>query len=375
MENNARKPYTFDRVVRIVIALVVVVGIILLLNRLKGVLLPFLVAWLIAYMINPLVEWNARIMRLPKRILAILITFAEIAIALTMIGLIVVPMIINETQHLYHLLTVYVNSTEKIPFLPIALQDFLRQHITLEKISALLSHDQWMNLGQELAKQLHHVFTTSVHGIATLISWGIVLLYIFFILQDYDSIIKGFGKLIPKQYRNTVARIGNDVKESMNRYFRGQALIATVVGLLHCIGFLIIGLPMAIPLGILVGLLNLVPYMQILSYIPAALLCIIGAADGGGNFWLLAGLTVAVFIIAQIIQDGFLIPRIMGNATGLNPAIILLSLSIWGSLLGFIGIIIALPLTSLLLSYYQRYIIEQGNTEESTDLTNTEQDS
>lgn len=375
MENNARQPYTFDRVVRIVIALVIVVGIILLLNRLKGVLLPFLVAWLIAYMMNPLVEWNARIMRLPKRILAIFVTFIEIAIALTLIGLLVVPMIVNETQHLYHLLTVYVNSSKNIPFLPVALQDFLRQHITLERLSTLLSHDQWMELGENAAKQLRNILTTSVHGIATLISWSIVLLYIVFILQDYDSIIKGFGRLIPHRYRNIVSRIGNDVKESMNKHFRGQALIAGITGVLHCIGFLIIGLPMAIPLGILVGLLNMIPYMQILSYIPAAILCIIAAADGGGNFWLMAGLTTAVFVIAQIIQDGFLTPRIMGSVTGLNPAIILLSLSIWSSLLGFVGLIVALPLTTLLLSYYQRYIIEQGNTKENTDITTTKQDS
>lgn len=375
MESNARKPYTFDRVVRIVITLAIIATIILLLNRLKGVLLPFLVAWLIAYMINPLVEWNERFMRLRSRTIAILASFLEIGAAITLIGLIVIPMIINETQHLYNLISVYVSSTPNIPLLPDALQEFLRQHITLEKIGALLNHDQWRDLGKEIFDQIRNIVTTSVHGIASLISWSIVILYIFFILKDYDSIITIFGRLIPHRYRSTAYRIGNDLKDSMNRYFRGQALIATIVGILHCIGFLIIGLPMAIPLGILVGVLNLVPYMQILSYIPALLLCIIGAADGDTNFWLLAGLTVAVFIIAQIIQDGFLIPHIMGNAVGLNPAIILLSLSIWGSLLGFIGLIVALPLTSLLLAYYQRYIIGEEKANKQPNTTPTEQDS
>lgn len=371
MENKIRKPYTFDRVVRIVITLVVVIAIGLLINRLKGVLLPFLVAWLIAYMINPIVEWNERFFRLPNRTTAIFATFLEIGIALTLIGLTVIPMIINETQHLYHLLSVYVSSTPDIPLLPDALEEFLRQKITLERISALLNHEQWRDLGRELFEQIRKIVTTSVHGIVSLISWSIVILYIFFILKDYESIIQSFDKLIPHRYRHIAHRIGNDLKESMNRYFRGQALIATIVGILHCIGFLIIGLPMAIPLGILVGLLNLVPYMQILSYIPAFILCIIGAADGGGNFWLLAGLTVAVFVVAQIIQDAFLIPHIMGNAIGLNPAIILLSLSIWGTLLGFIGLIIALPLTSLLLAYYQRYITDEENTNKTNYINNS----
>ena len=85
----------------------------------------------------------------------------------------------------------------------------------------------------------------------------------------------------------------------------------------------------------------------------------------GTNFWVLCGLTIVVFLVAQVIQEVYLTPRIMGNATGLNPAIILLSLSTWGSLLGFVGLIIALPLTSLLLAYYQRYIIDDDDIAKS----------
>ena len=373
MENHFDKPFTFDRVARIVFSIIIIAVVLLFINSIKSVLLPFLVAWLIAYIINPVVEWNQRILRLQKRTPAIFITFGEIAVALTLIGLIVIPMIIHETRHLYELVSLYVQSSNTIPLIPASVQDFLRQYITSERIGALLSPQEWIKLGQDLLTQIGKIVSTSVHGLATFISWAIVLLYIFFILQDYEAVINLFGRLIPHRYRPIANKIGRDVKESMNRYFRGQALIAALNGLLHCIGFLIIGLPMAIPLGILVGVLNLIPYMQILSYIPALFLCIIGAADGGSSFWVLGGLTIAVFVIAQIIQEAFLTPRIMGNATGLNPAIILLSLSIWGSLLGFAGLIIALPLTSLLLAYYQRYIIgeksEQNNQNTNTSIT------
>ncbi len=374
MNTEFNKPFTFDRVVRIVIAIVSVTLILLFINSIKSVLLPFLVAWLIAYLMNPLVEWNQRTMRLKSRIPAIFISFAEIAITLTLIGLIVIPMIINETRHLYDLVSLYVQSSHNIPFVPETIQDFVRQYITTERIGALLSTQEWIKLGQDALEQIGKIFMTSIHGLATIVSWAIVLLYIFFILQDYEAVINLFARLIPHQYRPITTKIGQDVKESMNRYFRGQALIAALNGLLHCIGFLIIGLPMAIPMGILVGILNLIPYMQVLSYIPALFLCIIGAADGGSSFWVLGGLTIAVFIIAQIIQEAVLTPRIMGNATGLNPAIILLSLSIWGSLLGFVGLIIALPLTSLLLAYYQRYIIGEKSDENTKLTTTTETD-
>lgn len=369
MDDSFNKPFTFDRVVRIIIALATIVVLVLLINRLKDVLLPFLVAWLIAYLMNPLVEWNQRLFRLPKRLIPIFLAFIEIGIVCLLIGIIIVPMIIDETQHLFNVLTTYSKTNENLPIIPVVLQDFLRQHITLDSISAMLSPQEWRALGQKLLQQTGNLVTSSLQGVVSFISWGIVILYIIFILLDYHTIIKGFARLIPHRYRPIVSQIAGDIKDGMNRYFRGQALIATLNGILHCIGFLIIGLPMAIPLGILVGVLNMVPYMQILSYIPALFLCIIGAVDGGANFWVLGGLTIAVFLVAQVIQEAFLTPRIMGDATGLNPAIILLSLSIWGSLLGFVGLIIALPLTSLLLAYYQRYIIGDKSPHTTTAVT------
>ena len=186
-----------------------------------------------------------------------------------------------------------------------------------------------------------------------------VLLYVVFILLDYESIANGWVHLVPRRYRPIVVGICNDVKDGMNRYFRGQALVALCVGILHAVGFLIIDFPLAVGLGLLIGLLNMVPYLQIIGYIPTVILAMLKAADTGGNFWLILLGAVIVFVLVQAIQDMILVPRIMGKITGLNPAIILLSLSVWGSLMGMLGMIIALPLTTLMLSYYQRFIINK----------------
>jgi len=105
-------------------------------------------------------------------------------------------------------------------------------------------------------------------------------------------------------------------------------------------------------------LLNMVPYLQLLGFVPTILLAIVKAADTGQNFWVILLLALVVFAVVQMIQDTFLTPKIMGHVTGLNSAIILLSLSVWGSLLGILGMIIALPLTTLLISYYQKYVIK-----------------
>ena len=142
----------------------------------------------------------------------------------------------------------------------------------------------------------------------------------------------------------------------MRRYFRAQALVASLTGLICAIGFVLIGLPLGILLGALVGLLNMVPYLQIIAIVPAIILALIHALETGMSIWLVLALTGLVFVIAQIIQDGVLVPRIMGKVTGLSPAAIMLSLSIWGKLLGLLGLIIALPVSFLLLAYYRSFL-------------------
>ena len=155
----------------------------------------------------------------------------------------------------------------------------------------------------------------------------------------------------------------NDVERELNNYVRGQGLVALIMGVLFCIGFTIIDFPMAIGLGIMIGIMDLVPYLHTFALIPTVLLALLKSADTGQNFWFILIMALLVFIIVQLICDMVVTPKVMGKAMGLNPAILLLSLSVWGALLGFIGLIIALPLTTLLMAYYQRYVTKDSENE------------
>ncbi len=352
-----RQPYTFDRVVRILFGAVFVVGLFYLIYILRGALLPFLVAWIVAYMLNPLVEYNKRVFKLKGRVLAITLTFVEVIITFALLCVLVLPSVIDEIGVMRKLLSDYVYNSSSIPFVPQEVHDFIQQNIDFSQLSSLLSREQWLSIIEDSFSGAWGFITGSVGEIINIVSWLIVLLYIVFILLDYDKILVGFQRMIPQKYRPTVVSIVNDIEMSMNRYFRGQAVVAGLVGILFCIGFLIVGLPMAIVLGLFIGLLNMVPYLQLVGFIPTILLCLVSASETGTNFWLLFGACILVFIVVQLIEDIFIVPRVMGKVTGLNPAIILLSLSIWGTLLGFVGMIIALPLTTLFLSYYERYVI------------------
>ena len=185
----------------------------------------------------------------------------------------------------------------------------------------------------------------------------IVLFYLVFLLADYDHFQAAWPNMIPEDYRAATLDFLHEFAEGMRRYFRGQAAVAAIVGVLFATGFALIGLPMGILLGLFIGLLNMVPYLQIVGAVPAFLLAALGALASGGNVWIALALCGLVFAVVQTLQDMVLVPRIIGRSLGLNPVAILLSLSIWGRLLGALGLLIALPMTCLLLAWYRRNLV------------------
>ena len=354
-----RRPYTFDRVVRLVLSALGVIGAIWLIDILSSVLLPFVVAWLIAYLLEPLVQYNRKLLRVRRRVLPVMITLFECVLLLSAVSVFVVPSVLNEMHHLAGAVTTYSVEHNNVSQIPAEIQDYIRENIDFVAISKQLTGQDWRSLLSTVGSFIAGGYDV-VMGV---FSWFVVLLYIVFIMLDYERLLLGFRHLVPPRYRNVTFGILDDVTRSMNHYFRGQALVASIVGVLFAIGFLIIGMPMAIVLGLFIGLLNMVPYLELISLVPATLLCLVWSVDGGRSFWNLWFSAMAVYIVVQCIQDLFLTPKIMGHAMGLNPALILLSLSIWGTLMGFIGLIIALPLTTLLLAYYDRYITRSENGE------------
>ena len=356
-----RKKITFDSFIRAVILGAIIIGVLMLLKRLSGVLLPFFLAWLIAYLIYPLVSFFQHKLRLKNRIISIFCALLTLSIIGSVAFYLLVPPMIQEFLRVKDLLIEYFSTTHTASNVPTTLSEFIRQNIDLHILEQMFSQENILDALKVTVPKLWALISESINLLFGFFTVFLILLYIVFILLDYESISEGWAHLMPKKYRKTVTGILNDVKDGMNRYFRGQALVALCVGILFSIGFLIIDFPLAIGLGLFIGALNMVPYLQIIGFVPTIMLAILKAADTGDNFWFIIASAAAVFIVVQIIQDGYLVPRIMGKITGLNPAIILLSLSIWGSLMGMLGMIIALPLTTLMLSYYQRYIINQEN--------------
>lgn len=364
------KPFTFDRVVRLLVSLIVLISLFLLFRRLSGVLVPFFVAWLIAYLLNPAVNFFQNTLRFRIRIIAVLTTLILfIALLVTGVYLLTAP-ITKEIIEMSSLVANFAQSQQDLSFLPDSWELYLKETASMEKVQEFFTIEKITSLSQEILPRVWTLISGSFNILSSLAVAFIMTLYIIFILLDFENISKGWIKLVPDKYREMTSVFAEDVKFSMNKYYRNQAMIALIVGTLFTIGFNIIGLPLATVMGVIVLILNFIPYMQTFAIPPIIFLVFLKSVQTDQSFLMGLLLFGIVFGVVQALQDGFLVPRVMGKAMGLNPAVVVLSLTIWGSLLGILGMIIALPFTSMLTTYYRRFVLYEDKEGEAFSTNN-----
>ena len=348
---------TFDRAIRMLIGLGVVAAIGWLVNYLSGVLLPFAVAALGAYLLFPVVKFFQYRARLHYRWLAITATLIIVLGALAAVIVFVVPPLIAEASHIRDMLGQYLSSNTDYRSIPDFVSRFIADNIDIDKLGEMLSEDNIVATARALMPRLWGLLAQSLSIVAWVVTAFMVLMYLFFILLDYETLEDGWAKAVPRRYRPFATGLADDLRRGMSRYFRGQSVVALAVGILSAIGFVIIDFPLGIGMGLLIGVLTLVPYLKLIALPAAALLAVVKAAETGQSYWLVLLSAIAVFVAVQVVEDFLIVPKVMGRVMGINPALILLSLSVWGSLMGIIGMIIALPMTTLIMSYYKRFVI------------------
>ena len=354
-----RQTITFDKFIRRALIALAVLAVGYIINVLSEVLLPFFIAWLIAYLLYPIVKFVQYKLHVPGRALSILVTLLFVVAIFAAIFYFIVPPMIDQADKFMHIANRYLNETTHTSNVSTMVQKWIKEN--QYEIERYLKSPDFTNTIKTAMPKLFSVIGQTASIILSIIASCITLLYMFFILLDYEVLTDNWIKIFPKKARPFWAGLAQDAERELNNYIRGQGLVSLCTGILFCIGFTIIDFPMAIGMGILIGILNLVPYLQTVALIPTAFLALLKAADTGQNFWIIFASALIVFAVVQLLTDMVITPKIMGKAMGLNPAILLLSLSIWGALLGFIGLIIALPLTTLIIAYWQRYVTKEGD--------------
>jgi len=359
MSHFFRREFTFDRIARMLVLSVLILLIYVAVQAIWSVILPFLLAGIFAYVMMPLVRFFQYTLRLRSRGLSVILTLLLLGAVVYLAVIFIIPSINAEIEKTLQVISGYSSGQDILTMiLPRNIRNYLNGGLRWGNFPQQLSLEKILENVKLLLDQVGGIINSTL----SIFSWGLVFLigfvYFVFILLDFENLARGFISLFPKTLRPTIRTISMDLDRYMNNYFRGQALVAMSVGILLTIGFNIIGLPLATAMGIFIGILNFIPYMQALGIIPLGLASLLMAAQTGENAFVCMLLGYGVLMIVQIIQDMIIVPRIMGQTMGMRPSLILLVLSIWGYLLGFFGMLIALPITMFIYSLYMRYVLQ-----------------
>lgn len=357
MKDFFTKPFTLDRIARIVIAVLIVLLIGYVVRELMPILLPFGLAWLVAYMLMPLVFFFQKKLRFRSRILSIITVLSLLTAVVTGVILLLLPSIKEEVNKGWELISFYADSEALLNILPKSLRAKILEHTNVEPLLSEFNLEKLLDATREFVTKSWSLIMSTFSFLMGLLVIFLFFLYLIFIMHDYESLNRGIFHLMPKKTHPFVSEAIENIEYYVNNYFKGQSLVALCVGVLLAIGFKIIGLPMGISIGLLIGVFNLIPYLQTLGLIPIILASLLKAADADQNFVVVLALSLGVLGVVQVIQDTILVPKILGKTMGMKPAVILLSLSVWGSLFGIIGMLFALPLTMIIYTYHMKYIV------------------
>ncbi|AQZ95047.1 AI-2E family transporter [Halopseudomonas phragmitis] len=328
-------------------------GLVLLVYLLQPILSPFLIGMLLAYLGDPLVDRLER--KGISRVWGVSLVFALATFLLILMLLILVPLLGSQIVTLKDQVPAMIDwfNNTALPWvqstLRISLSDF-----QLADVRETLKD----NLGQT-GGLLSAILAQATRSTMALLTWVANLVMIpvvgFYLLRDWDQIIVRCRELLPRHREPLVVKLVGECDEVLGAFIRGQLLVMLALGVIYSLGLWLVGLELALLIGMLAGLASIVPYLGFFVGISAALIAAI--FQFGDLFHLVA--VVAVFGIGQIIESTLLTPLLVGDRIGLHPVAVIFAILAGGQLFGFVGILLALPVAAvvmvLLRHVYQQY--------------------
>jgi predicted PurR-regulated permease PerM len=324
-----------------IIIAVAVAAVVALLWLLKSALTPLAVAFVFAYLLDPLIDrFEAR--RVPRRV-AILFLVALSGIFAIATTLFLVPHLLQEIANLAVRLPGYLDgalaaiSPRFESWFGITVPSSIREGLESFKSSGA-------TLPLESLRRLIEKTVQSVTGtLGSLIGLLMIPVITYYALVEFDNIKVWFLKLVPAPYQAAVEAKVSVINVLVAGFIRGQLIVAVLLGIFYAIGFSLIGIDMAIGIGILAGMLGIIPYVgSAVALALAAGLCVL---EYGVDVHLL--LVVGWYTLVQTLESLFLTPRIVGQSVGIHPVAVIVGLLIGGDLLGFLGLIVAVPATAI----------------------------
>jgi predicted PurR-regulated permease PerM/phosphoglycolate phosphatase-like HAD superfamily hydrolase len=346
----------WSRTTKRLIVVGLVIALLVALYRFRAILPPVVIAVILAYVLKPLVDRLERRAKMP-RLLAVLLVFAALLVLVSLIPVTVVPFLVDQVARIN--LDLQQLRDDLITFLsqPVVIFNFTfdLQSLVGDVRGALQS------LLQPFATQTF----TLLFGVASSLLWILSILVIsFYLVKDAEQFRQFLDRIAPPGYTEELRHLREEINQVWKAFFRGQVVLGLVIGLIVWITMTIVGLPNAGLMGLLAGLLEVIPtFGPVLSTIPALLLAFFRGSSylPLSNFWF-AVLVLGIYILIQQTENAYLVPRIMGRRLQLHPVVVFIGVLAGGLLAGVLGVLLAAPIIAsvrVVLSYVYAKLLDK----------------
>lgn len=325
---------------------------------LGDVILPFVLGGAIAYCLDPIAD---RLERLGcSRVISVTIITLTAAVIFLLLVLLIIPTLVRETTALVQQVPTFIDGIQNMlsDRFPMLADESSTVRQQLEKLAAMAQER-----GGELAQQL---FSGALGLLNVMVLIVVVPVVAFYLLLDWDNMVAKIDDLLPRDHVGTIRRLAREMDDTLASFIRGQGTVCLVLGLYYAIALSLAGLNFGLVIGFIAGMISFIPYVGALIggvlAIGLALFQWWGAVpvDDGGmtTNWLRIGIVGVIFMVGQFLEGNILTPKLVGGSIGLHPVWLLFALSVFGSLFGFVGLLVAVPVAAL-LGVLARFAIEQ----------------
>lgn len=334
-----------------IFVLVVAASVVVLLYLLSPVLTPFLIAALLAYLGDPLVD---RMQGRLTRTGAVVATFAIFVGALVLALAFILPLLEQQAALLAARIPAYLEKLQTV-FLPWLMQYLgeLSIPIDLASIKSALQ-ENWTTAGTVAGKVLGGVSKSGFAVMAWLANIVLIPVLAFYLLRDWDELMRRLRELVPRRYEVVTVRLARDSDTVLSAFLRGQLLVMLALSVVYSVGLSLLGLEFSLLIGALAGLLSFVPYLGlIIGFVVAGIVALFQFHEITMLLWI-----AGVFAIAQLLEGFVLTPYLVGDKIGLHPVAVIFAVMAGGQLFGFFGILLALPVAAVIMVIL-RYLHER----------------
>ena len=312
----------------------------------SDILLPFFIGIFIAYLLDPLVD-KLEVFKLNRGLGAIIVLIGFFSIILVL-SLLILPILLNQSKEFL----------ENFPNIIIKIQDFKKNAIAYisENVIRIPKSDIINSLSSNFSSYLRIFLNNILISSYELINFlGLLIItpiVSWYLLKDWDKLTKFINRKMPSKYNRNFSIIAKDIDSILSNYMRGQFLIVLLLSVYYCIFFTIMGLKYSLFIGFFTGFFSFIPIFGLLfSFLITGILVFLQFVDALYVFYI-----ALIFLLAQILESYLLTPLLIGKKLGLHPLIIILSIFLFGSLLGILGIIFAIPLASIISIFLNKWI-------------------